>query len=59
MAHNPPDPESKGNPAGSGPTTSMLRWARVFWIGVLVLVLTFVIVHLAGGGLGGHHGFGP
>jgi hypothetical protein len=30
------------------------RWVKVFGIIAIVLVLVFVIVHLAGGGLGGH-----
>jgi hypothetical protein len=30
------------------------RWVKVFGIVVIALVLVFVIVHLAGGGFGGH-----
>lgn len=30
------------------------RWVKVFGIIALVLVLLFVILHLIGGGLGGH-----
>ena len=35
-----------------GSTTSTPRWVKVF--GIIVLVLLFVILHLTGGGLGGH-----
>jgi hypothetical protein len=37
-----------------GSTSSTPRWAGVFGIIVIVLVLLFVILHLSGGGLGGH-----
>jgi hypothetical protein len=30
------------------------RWVYVFGIAAIVFVLLFVILHLAGGGLGGH-----
>ena len=30
------------------------RWVKVFVIGFIALVLLFVILHLAGFGLGGH-----
>ena len=44
--------------AGLGPgrrsTTSTPRWAGVFGVIVIVLILLFVILHLSGGGLGGH-----
>jgi len=30
------------------------RWVKVFGLIAIILVLVFVIVHLAGGGLGGH-----
>ena len=30
------------------------RWVKVFGIVAIVLVLLFVILHLAGGGFGGH-----
>jgi hypothetical protein len=59
MADRPPDSESKREPPGRGLSSSTPRWARWFWISVFVLILAFVIVHLAGGGLGGHHGMGP
>ena len=37
----------------------MPRWVKVFGIIAIVLVLVFVIVHLAGGGLGGHFSHRP
>jgi hypothetical protein len=37
---------------GSAPSTP--RWVKVFGIVVIVLVLLFVILHLMGGGFGGH-----
>jgi hypothetical protein len=37
-----------GNPAGTP------YWIHVFWIIVVVLLLHFIILHLAGGGLGHH-----
>ena len=37
---------------GSPPSTP--RWVKVFGIIVIVLVLAFVILHLAGGGFGTH-----
>jgi hypothetical protein len=52
-----PYPDSKGDTGvgpGRGSTTSTPRWAYVFGIIVIVLVLHFVILHLTGGGLGGH-----
>jgi hypothetical protein len=46
----PPYPEP-------GDDTRTPRWVKVFAIVAIVLVLLFVIIHLAGGGLGGHtHG---
>ena len=33
---------------------SMPRWVKVLGIIVIVLVLVFIILHLIGGGLGGH-----
>jgi hypothetical protein len=35
------------------------RWVKVSAIIVVVLVLLFVILHLTGGGFGGHHGYTP
>ena len=37
-----------------GSTTSTPRWVKVSGIIAIVLVLPFVIMHLTGGGLGGH-----
>lgn len=47
MADLPPYPDSNGD-------TGTPRWVKVFGIIVIVLVLLFVILHLTGGGLGGH-----
>jgi len=44
---------------GRGSTTSTPRWVYVLGIIVVVLVLLFVILHLTGGGLGGHGGHTP
>jgi hypothetical protein len=52
-----PYPDSKGDTGvgpGRGSTASTPRWVYVFGIIVIVLVLHFVILHLTGGGLGGH-----
>lgn len=46
MTDPPPDPET-----GDAATP---RWVKVFAITFIILVLLFVIVHLTGGGLGGH-----
>jgi hypothetical protein len=61
MADLPPYPDSGGDtglvPArGSTPSTppGTPRWVKVFGIIVLVLVLTFVILHLAGLSPAGH-----
>ena len=57
MADSPPYPDSNGD-TGVEPdrrsTNSTPRWVKVFGIIALVLILLFVILHLAGGGLGGH-----
>ena len=37
-----------------GSPPSMPRWVKVFGIVVIVLVLLFVVLHLAGGGFRGH-----
>jgi hypothetical protein len=37
-----------------GDDTGTPRWVYVFGIVVIVFVLLFVILHFAGGGLGGH-----
>jgi hypothetical protein len=61
MSDPPPYPDSNsdtGDDTGVGPdhrwTTSTPRWVIVFGIIFIVLVLLFVIIHLTGGGLGGH-----
>ncbi len=61
MADPPPYPDSNGDTGddtGVGPdresTTGTPRWVKVFGIIALVVVLLFVILHLSGGGLGGH-----
>ena len=61
MAGPPPYPDSRddtGDDTGVGPdhgsTSGTPRWVKVFGIVALVLVLLFLIVHRAGGGLGGH-----
>ena len=46
MADPPPYPDTK-------PHTTP-RWVKVFGIIVIVLILLFVILHLTGGGFGGH-----
>ena len=61
MTNPPPYPESSSD-TGDGtrerpdrrspPSTP--RWVKVSAIIVIVLVLLFVILHLAGGGFGGH-----
>jgi hypothetical protein len=61
MADLPPDVETTGvngdetrtrPDPGSPPSTP--RWVKALGLAVLVLVLVFVILHLAGGGFGGH-----
>ncbi len=57
MAELPAYPESTGDTGvrpdrGLPPPTP--RWVKVFGIVVVVLVLVFVILHLTGGGFGGH-----
>lgn len=57
MADPPPYPDTGddtgvGTDRGSPPSTP--RWVKVFGIIVIVLVLLFVILHLTGGGFGGH-----
>lgn len=46
----------KDTDAGLDPglATGTPRWVYVFALIALALILLFVIVHLAGGGLGGH-----
>jgi hypothetical protein len=61
MADLPPYPDSNGDTGDDTrvrldreSTTSTPRWVKVFGISAIVLVLLFVIMHLAGGGFGGH-----
>lgn len=42
------------NDVDEGSTTGAPRWVRVSGIIAIVLVVVFVIVHVAGGGLGHH-----
>ena len=56
-ADPPPYPDTRDDTRvrpNRGSTTSTPRWVKVFGIITLVLVLLFVILHLTGGGLGGH-----
>ena len=50
--------ENGGGDTGAGPDRESPpgapRWVKVFGIIALVLVLLFVVTHLAGGGLGSH-----
>lgn len=62
MADLPPYPDSRddtgndtGARSGRGSAPSTPRWVKVFGIAaVIVLVVLFVIQHLAGVGMGGH-----
>ena len=58
MADVPSYRDSNGDDTGvrpgRGSTTSTPRWVYVSGIIVIVLVLLFVILHLTGGGFGGH-----
>ncbi len=58
MADAPAEPDSKGGtdvaPSPGSSEESTPRWVYVFGIIAIVLVLLFVILHLAGGGLVGH-----
>ena len=47
MPDEPPDPDASDD-------TGIPRWVYVFGTILVVLVLLFVILHLTGGGLGGH-----
>jgi hypothetical protein len=47
MAGPPPYPDT-------GDDTGTPRWVRVFGIIGIIVVLLFVILHLTGGGVGGH-----
>lgn len=46
-------PPSSGN-GDSGDETGTPRWVKVFGVIAIVLVVLFVILHLAGGGFGHH-----
>lgn len=47
------DGQDAGKP-GPGPVSARPRWVTVFAIIGIALVVAFVIMHLAGGGMGGH-----
>ena len=51
MADPLPYLDSNGD---TGDETGTPRWVYVFGLIAIVLVLLFVILHLTGGGLGGH-----
>jgi len=54
MANLPPSTGDMGlRPSGDSPPSTP-RWVYVFGIIVLAVVLLFVILHLAGVGVGGH-----
>jgi hypothetical protein len=58
MADQPRDLDSDSRTRGGPdrePTVGMPRWVKVFGVIAIVVVLVGVILHLAGGGLGGHH----
>jgi hypothetical protein len=63
MTDLPPVPNSRGTtgvapgrgPVGRGPAPITPRWVKVSGFTAGVLVLAFVIMHLAGGGMVGHH----
>ncbi|MDQ0939304.1 hypothetical protein QFZ67_001009 [Streptomyces sp. V1I1] len=40
---------------GPPPASGRPRWVIVFAVVAIALVLAFVIMHLAGGDMGGHH----
>lgn len=41
-------------PPGTAKPTGIPRWVKIFAIAAVVLVLLFLVVHLAGGGMGNH-----
>ncbi|NUQ73897.1 MAG: hypothetical protein HUU21_10095 [Polyangiaceae bacterium] len=57
MADPPPYPDP-GDDTGVGPdresSTSTPRWVKVSGLITVIMVLLFVVVHLAGGGFRGH-----
>ncbi|MDX6345805.1 MAG: hypothetical protein QOF84_595 [Streptomyces sp.] len=50
-----PDTSSAAGGPGRGSAPSTPRWVKVSGIIAGVLVLAFVVMHLAGGGMDGHH----
>jgi hypothetical protein len=52
MADVPPYPDSNSDTGDETPGTP--RWVYVLGIIAIILILVFVILHLTGGGLGGH-----
>lgn len=55
MADSPSDSDGDtGVRRGRGSTAGTPRWVKLFVIIAIVLVLVFVVIHLAGGGMGGH-----
>ncbi|OGT81067.1 MAG: hypothetical protein A3H91_03810 [Gammaproteobacteria bacterium RIFCSPLOWO2_02_FULL_61_13] len=57
MVNAPLYPDSNGDTGverGHGSTTSTPRWVYVFGLIAIHLVVLFVILHFAGGGLGSH-----
>ena len=48
------DPSEVPNRHGRGEYAPAPRWVRVLGVAAVVLVLVFLVVHLAGGGLGRH-----
>ncbi|WP_164835844.1 hypothetical protein [Actinacidiphila soli] len=58
MTDLPPAPDSRGTTGvgpGRGPAPITPRWVKVSGIIAGVLVVAFVVMHIAGGGMGGHH----
>lgn len=51
MAELPPSPHTGD---GREPAPARPRWVTVFMVIAVALVLAFVILHLAGGGMGSH-----
>lgn len=56
MADIPPEADPTADPGEDtgDETGGTPRWVYVFGVSVVALVVLFVIIHLAGGGLGGH-----
>ena len=52
MAELPAETPSNNNTGASRAGTP--RWVKAFAIAAMILVVTFVIFHLPGGGFGGH-----